>query len=57
MWADCVRAELSLLLIYGAPMVVVWGEEATKQVEICTGKGLNLPGGGQDVLRWHNSDG
>lgn len=37
-------------------MAVVFGKEATKQVEVCTGRGLNLPGGGQDVLsclnRW-----
>lgn len=35
---DHVRSELSLLLILGTTIVVVWGAEATKQVEICTGK-------------------
>lgn len=33
-----MRSELSLLLILGTTIVVVWGAEATKQVEICTGK-------------------
>lgn len=31
-------------------MVVVFGEGATKQVEVCTGRGLHLPDGGQGVL-------
>lgn len=52
--ADHVRAELSLLF-YGASMVVVFGEGATKQVEVCTGRGLHLPDGGQGVLSCLNS--
>lgn len=33
-----MRAEFSLLLIFGTTIVVVWGAEATKQAEICTAK-------------------
>lgn len=45
--ADHVRPELSLLLSYGESLTVVFREGATTQIDVCTGRGLNLPSGDQ----------
>lgn len=54
--ADHASTELSLIFFYGTSMAVVFREGANKHVEICRGRGLNLPGGVQGVLsclnRW-----